>query len=339
MALSNRLTLHAAVACLLLLSACASTAKPPPQPSAAAPVAASSSDGDVTVYSLDNGKPLPATPPSPPAAPAPAPQPSIKHKLFGWMHGSDNDTISAPPATAAANEPVPSHEGVPPLTVTQAPLPSAGPPPDSKAEKGAPPPWTTPTSGDSESDNSGAPSDQNAGKVSPPPSDNAAPAAAPAPSRMLTGKSSALTPPPKAERETDVADMAPESHTGDPVRVYFAHNRTRLGPDAQAAIAKIASAHNDNHLPIQVEGHASIQAKIADPVHRAIVNLKVAMDRALSVTNALIQAGVPAAAIQTIAFGDTRPSLAVDGKSEEAASRRVEVYTVGSQTTDVVSAF
>ena len=293
-----------------------------------APVASRSAGGDVTVYSLDNGQPVTATPAMPAAepmvapvsaasaeTPASPPPPSIKHKFFSWFHGSDNDTVTtkAPALTPPADDNA-----------------AAGPPPDSPADApavlpAAPPPAAPVSSGPT------APSDIDGGS-----SPGGSP---PAGGRMLTGKSSALAPPPKKTEAMADRGNAGAPPDGAPIRVYFGHNVTKLTAKDADVVAQLASAQTASHLPLQVEGHASVIARTNDPVRRAIVNLKIAMDRALSVTNALIRDGVPAEAIQTIAFGDTRPSLAVDGLSEDDASRRVEIYTVNSRATDVVSTF
>ena len=323
---SNRLTLCATGACLLLLSACATAHKPPASGIAItpAPVATRSAGGDVTVYSLDSGEPVapvPATPattppPSPPSSdaanPATAtPAPSIKHRFFDWFHGAPNDVVAPTPLTAA-----PVNARPPSGSQTDESMMSPVKP-ATKPDDGSPPTATR-----------DMPSDADAAPQAPPES------------RMLTGKTSQLMTADPVEPMADAGSEAgkPDA-TGAPVRIYFRHNQTGFAASDADAIRQLATNQAATHLPVQVEGHASIVARTSDPVRRAIINLKVAMDRAMNVTNALIRDGVPAEAIQTIAFGDTRPSLAIDGRSEEDASRRVEIYTVNSRVTDIVSTF
>ncbi len=100
-------------------------------------------------------------------------------------------------------------------------------------------------------------------------------------------------------------------------KVHFRHGSARLGPDARQLADQMRRGATGR---IVVDGHASERAEVSDPVERSIVNLEMSMDRALAVSSALIRSGVPAEAIETRAFGDTRPIAA-----EEAANRRVEV--------------
>ncbi|MBU0859741.1 MAG: OmpA family protein, partial [Alphaproteobacteria bacterium] len=72
---------------------------------------------------------------------------------------------------------------------------------------------------------------------------------------------------------------------------------------------------------------ASSRAEVSDPVERRILNLKMSMDRAFRVSSDLIRSGVPATAIKTTVYGDTRPAGPMDSKDGEAASRRVDILT------------
>lgn len=101
-------------------------------------------------------------------------------------------------------------------------------------------------------------------------------------------------------------------------KIFFNHNSSSLDGKDKEKIRAIAQVHHNGM--IHVEGHASNRAEVTDPAQRHMVNLKVSMDRALSVSKELIRDGVPAAAIQTTAWGDTRPA------GSEKASRRVEIY-------------
>ena len=105
--------------------------------------------------------------------------------------------------------------------------------------------------------------------------------------------------------------------------VYFEHGSAALDDGDRSIIEAIGTAAG-NSL-ISVEGHASQEANITDPVGRKITNLKMSMNRALSVARRLIHVGVPAENIRTVAWGETRPVAASGGLSEEEAARRVEI--------------
>ncbi|MCB9991348.1 MAG: OmpA family protein [Rhodospirillales bacterium] len=102
--------------------------------------------------------------------------------------------------------------------------------------------------------------------------------------------------------------------------VHFKHGSSRLnGSDKKV----IAAAAQSNASKITVDGHSSKRTEITDPVQSQIVNLEVSMDRALAVSSELIRRGVPVERIETRAFGNGHPV------GDEAASRRVEIYTEG----------
>ena len=110
------------------------------------------------------------------------------------------------------------------------------------------------------------------------------------------------------------------AHAADPV--YFADNSARLNRAAHHAVKD--AAHNGGAV-VSVEGHASVRAATADPVAARIVNLKLSMQRAITVSRQLVANGVAPDAIRLTAYGDTHPAAPMDGKSAEAASRRVEI--------------
>lgn len=113
------------------------------------------------------------------------------------------------------------------------------------------------------------------------------------------------------------------------VRLFFAHGSSRLSPDSQRALEELAAWAGRTGGAIVVEGHASQRASAADPVGKDSANLKQSLDRAYAVSRELLQLGVAADRVTTSGFGDTRPAMAGEGRSAEAASRRVEIYTEG----------
>lgn len=103
--------------------------------------------------------------------------------------------------------------------------------------------------------------------------------------------------------------------------VYFDHGSTKLNASAREAVEKF-SVIRDAATPISVEGHASAQSTIQDPIRRKMDNLRVSMDRALSVARALVQNGVSPNLLTTVAYGEEHPG------STQEASRRVEIRAV-----------
>jgi outer membrane protein OmpA-like peptidoglycan-associated protein len=128
-----------------------------------------------------------------------------------------------------------------------------------------------------------------------------------------------ITPAPHAYNDL----RAPVGYTGEKVVLYFEHDSSSLDQNDLAQIATIAKGYNGRTL--NVEGHASITANYKDARQKEIVNLKVSMDRAFAVSQALIQRGVPAESIRMMAWGDSRAPMAGTGKDPQAAARRVEI--------------
>lgn len=110
---------------------------------------------------------------------------------------------------------------------------------------------------------------------------------------------------------------------GNPNAVYFSHGSAALSAVARQAIASAALTLKDGR--ITVEGHASQRAAVADPVKRAEVNMRMSMKRAMAVTKALIQQGIPAEMIKTTALGDTRLAVPEIDAEAEAINRRVQI--------------
>lgn len=114
---------------------------------------------------------------------------------------------------------------------------------------------------------------------------------------------------------------------GTPIRVYFDHGSADINAQGIQVIKGLASAFSPsaNAAVLSVEGHASTRADASGATQRKIVNLEMSMKRSLSVAEALINAGIPAEYVRVVAWGEVKPSSAMDGRSAEAASRRVEL--------------
>lgn len=115
--------------------------------------------------------------------------------------------------------------------------------------------------------------------------------------------------------------------SGGPARVYFRHGSASLDRDDRKVLKQVSEEAKFAPVSrVSVEGHASRRAGTGDPVKDQIVNLKESMNRAFEVSKTMMLNGVPGEKIKTTAWGDTKPPIMVQG-SEEAESRRVEVYT------------
>ena len=126
-----------------------------------------------------------------------------------------------------------------------------------------------------------------------------------------------------------VAQSMPEENF---IKVFFNHNVMVLKPDEKPVLADLVKNYaNYNSVIFSVEGHASQTSTIRDPAQRRIANLRVSLERAFAVAQTLIKHGVPAEKIRLVAWGDTRPSGAMDGKDAESASRRVEIRPLSRQ--------
>lgn len=104
-------------------------------------------------------------------------------------------------------------------------------------------------------------------------------------------------------------------------QILFAHDSSALTESDLRLIADIAMRARSAGS-ISVEGHASREASIDDPVQKKIVNLRVSMGRAFSVARALMEHGVPADSIVVKGFGEAR---SID---DENASRRVDIIGI-----------
>lgn len=121
------------------------------------------------------------------------------------------------------------------------------------------------------------------------------------------------------------AYTAPMSAYGSgytPVRILFAHGSSRLSAQDVNVLRGLAKQFRSYPRGAKyiVQGHASQRAEANDPLGKRVANLKMSSTRAYQVSRRLILEGVPAAALETMAYGDVYPA------GSEAQSRRVEIY-------------
>lgn len=110
---------------------------------------------------------------------------------------------------------------------------------------------------------------------------------------------------------------------GEPlVRIYFDHDATGLEPSDLGGIAEVSERFDPSRefSMISVEGYASVESSEPDPIKRRIVNMRVSMDRVYAVARALMEAGVPAEQIRTVAWGEDQTI------SSAEQARRVDVF-------------
>ncbi len=108
------------------------------------------------------------------------------------------------------------------------------------------------------------------------------------------------------------------ANTGAPATVYFDHGSATLDATDHGVIDSLVS-NNNMARGISVEGFASVQSSIDDPVKRKIANLRMSMKRAIAVSRALIEKGVPGELVTTVAHGENQPASTLE------QSRRVEI--------------
>lgn len=108
----------------------------------------------------------------------------------------------------------------------------------------------------------------------------------------------------------------------DMSRVYFEYGSDRIGSGDDSVLTQAAEAAKFAPVDrIRVEGHASVDSQVKDPIRARILNLEESMNRAYKVSRRLIEKGVPAEKIKTVAWGDTIP---VGGAEQQ---RRVDIIT------------
>jgi outer membrane protein OmpA-like peptidoglycan-associated protein len=143
------------------------------------------------------------------------------------------------------------------------------------------------------------------------------------------GQANAMTPPPVSfggDQPMAIEGGKLSSRAGNDIsNIYFPYGSARLDGNDRSVLSNVAETAKFAPVDrVSVEGHASLRAQTNDPVKAKILNLKESTNRAVAVSQELIQKGVPAEKIKTVAWGDTKPS-----GGGEAEQRRVDIYTAG----------
>lgn len=111
------------------------------------------------------------------------------------------------------------------------------------------------------------------------------------------------------------------------VSLFFAHDSADIDNNALGLLTGFVGDSDNMNKPIIVEGYASTVAATNDPKLREIVNLRKSLDRAYNVSSELIRNGIPAQNIKACGYGDNAPVPDINGMSNDAVSRRVDILT------------
>ncbi|WP_243321695.1 OmpA family protein [Geothrix sp. SG200] len=130
-------------------------------------------------------------------------------------------------------------------------------------------------------------------------------------------------PPPAPEPPKEVAKPVPPPPAKivlDEAVLHFANGKADLGPDATAAIRKVADGLKayPGEYSLEVSGHTSSTGSKA-------VNKALAKRRADAVAKVLVDSGIPAAKVTTVGVGPDKPIADNKTKEGQAKNRRVEI--------------
>ena len=122
---------------------------------------------------------------------------------------------------------------------------------------------------------------------------------------------------PLPDRQEGLSFLSPNVDRGQFSPVYFAYDSFQVGPGEQGKIDQVASFLQSSQATIIIAG-------FTDDRGTEEYNRGLGERRALSVREALIQAGADAGALQTVSFGEEMPADTGSGDSAWAKNRRAE---------------
>jgi OOP family OmpA-OmpF porin len=134
-------------------------------------------------------------------------------------------------------------------------------------------------------------------------------------------------PPPMPEPVKEVAAPVPPPPPPPPAKIvldeavlHFANGKAELGPDAKAAIKKVADSLKgySGNYSLVISGHTS-------SVGGKALNKSLSKLRADAVANVLVDAGIPASRISTVGMGPDKPIADNKTKEGQEKNRRVEI--------------
>lgn len=117
--------------------------------------------------------------------------------------------------------------------------------------------------------------------------------------------------------------LGPSTHVST---IYFGNNSAAISGAEATKIREVADAYKKRGGRIRVFGYASSRTADMDPVQHQMVNFAVSVRRADAVARALVNEGVKAADIQTMALSDTQPVYYEFMPAGEAGNRRAEIF-------------
>ncbi|HEY3270812.1 MAG TPA: OmpA family protein [Geothrix sp.] len=149
------------------------------------------------------------------------------------------------------------------------------------------------------------------------------PPPAPAPAPEPVAPPPPPPPPPAPEPPKEVVKPVPPPPAKivlDEAVLHFANGKADLGPDATAAIRKVADSLKayPGEYSLEVSGHTSSTGSKA-------VNKALAKRRADAVAKVLVDSGIPAAKVTTVGVGPDKPIANNKTKDGQAKNRRVEI--------------
>jgi outer membrane protein OmpA-like peptidoglycan-associated protein len=113
--------------------------------------------------------------------------------------------------------------------------------------------------------------------------------------------------------------------------IYFAGDGTALSAAGRKQVGEAVAAFkaNGGNGTIKVVGHASSRTGNMSVERHLEVIFQKSQQRANTVAQALIKAGVPAARVQVEAVGDSQPIYYESMPRGEEGNRRAEIYLQG----------
>jgi outer membrane protein OmpA-like peptidoglycan-associated protein len=112
-------------------------------------------------------------------------------------------------------------------------------------------------------------------------------------------------------------------------QIFFPYGSSHLSGIDRQNLRELAQSlvQNGSEYKLDVIGHASRTVNhVRDALRRKMINFKMAQKRANAVAQELIRAGATPDWVEVSSLGDTQPNRHRNGKSQEAADRRTEVY-------------
>ncbi len=108
--------------------------------------------------------------------------------------------------------------------------------------------------------------------------------------------------------------------------IYFANGSAALDGRDVAVLREVAAIQRQYGGVIRVIGHASSRTAVLPQERHQLVNLQVSFDRAESVGQALLRAGLPSSALVMEGISDRQPVYHEFMVTGEAGNRRAEIF-------------